>query len=780
MRHRRSVILTAGVAMLATLSACQSDGPGAPDAIAFAPASAAAFTVVEVKGLPAPTTTTPVPVTVGGAATVLVPDTAGRTWRLTVPDVRPGPVDANLSAVRGGRDRVPLQVLATPTVALVDGYAAGTPAQMVASVIGLIDSLQRDVADVRSTLDPVRDSLLDRLFLTQLEFADAARTELQALSPAARDSVGTVLRANAEAILRPLAMSHRIHLALAPVASPLAPARSPGNPRIDRGPGSADGLSFNLARVAGAERAETIIARCERLVTLTEGLGEVANVLTLLEPMLSFLQRAPLSPPNVRVIASVIGGGSMFVDGVSIWLKSRPFLPAAASATLVFQQGVLREGDTSPFDAQVTMRNIGYSVLDVAGTATAAAKLPGLSVWVDAIGGKVGALLGALPSFGSNVVLVQRFKAASDLLRIQLDGPVASTLFDNRLFTAIGGPVPIAIDGLAQVPRSGTGWALTVGTGSVGDVRVESGAPRGQVVFQPRADSRSNAAECSITPAPTRDRRNQFRIDSAVAGARVTLTDLGPYTLREGSSAAIRVRATNLGPSIARNLQLRLGRIANGTLQPWTGVPSWLSATSPTITSLGIRATTDLAINLTARTGAITGPVVVPVVLLVDGVPQSELLLSVDVDGQLADVVVTSATGRINIYDAGVEDDDTVSVELNGRRLLMRHRLLNAGTLVDVTYLPGRNLLRILAHNEGSLQPNTAGILIDQVLSAGTAVRTYSLATNEVTTLVIEYRPPTVSPGVSARVTGGSTGERTRLTPVIDEKAVRLERGSPR
>jgi hypothetical protein len=66
------------------------------------------------------------------------------------------------------------------------------------------------------------------------------------------------------------------------------------------------------------------------------------------------------------------------------------------------------------------------------------------------------------------------------------------------------------------------------------------------------------------------------------------------------------------------------------------------------------------------------------------------------------------------LWDCGVEDNDTVSINLNGQWILHNFRLTNAKQEIEVTLNPGENQLTLLANNLGDIPDNTAAIAIKE------------------------------------------------------------------
>jgi hypothetical protein len=67
---------------------------------------------------------------------------------------------------------------------------------------------------------------------------------------------------------------------------------------------------------------------------------------------------------------------------------------------------------------------------------------------------------------------------------------------------------------------------------------------------------------------------------------------------------------------------------------------------------------------------------------------------------------------RIYAWDHSMIDHDTISLLFNGRVALSRHHLDHKKKKIEVELKPGTNELLMYAHNEGSISPNSAAILI--------------------------------------------------------------------
>lgn len=69
---------------------------------------------------------------------------------------------------------------------------------------------------------------------------------------------------------------------------------------------------------------------------------------------------------------------------------------------------------------------------------------------------------------------------------------------------------------------------------------------------------------------------------------------------------------------------------------------------------------------------------------------------------------------KLVLWDCGVEDNDTVSINLNGQWILNRFRLTNDKQEIAITLNPGENQLTLLANNLGDIPDNTAAMAIKE------------------------------------------------------------------
>jgi hypothetical protein len=69
---------------------------------------------------------------------------------------------------------------------------------------------------------------------------------------------------------------------------------------------------------------------------------------------------------------------------------------------------------------------------------------------------------------------------------------------------------------------------------------------------------------------------------------------------------------------------------------------------------------------------------------------------------------------KLVLWDSGIEDNDTVSINLNGQWILHNFRLTNAKQEMPITLSPGENKLTLLANNLGDIPNNTAALAVKE------------------------------------------------------------------
>src|SRR5690606_15212669 len=62
------------------------------------------------------------------------------------------------------------------------------------------------------------------------------------------------------------------------------------------------------------------------------------------------------------------------------------------------------------------------------------------------------------------------------------------------------------------------------------------------------------------------------------------------------------------------------------------------------------------------------------------------------------------------LWDCGIEDNDTVSIYLNGNWIIENYRLTKAKKSFPITLQKGENYLVMYAHNLGDIPKNTAAL----------------------------------------------------------------------
>lgn len=123
--------------------------------------------------------------------------------------------------------------------------------------------------------------------------------------------------------------------------------------------------------------------------------------------------------------------------------------------------------------------------------------------------------------------------------------------------------------------------------------------------------------------------------------------------------------------------------------------------------------------------------------ILGDILNQSRFVESI---GGLTDVRISSSQLGLTLIDFGLEDGDVVTLVITqlGRTLLNQTLTLrNAGDTLAATLRPGVAAVSITALNEGFASPNTARVVIDDVVE-GVGDQSYSLQTGESAVLRVE------------------------------------------
>ncbi|MEZ4827480.1 MAG: hypothetical protein R3C61_14545 [Bacteroidia bacterium] len=77
------------------------------------------------------------------------------------------------------------------------------------------------------------------------------------------------------------------------------------------------------------------------------------------------------------------------------------------------------------------------------------------------------------------------------------------------------------------------------------------------------------------------------------------------------------------------------------------------------------------------------------------------------------EIVISSPEATIYVWDHAAEDQDTVSINVNGQWLLENYALKKQKKIIPFTFHKGENFIILYAHNLGALPPNTASITVD-------------------------------------------------------------------
>lgn len=112
------------------------------------------------------------------------------------------------------------------------------------------------------------------------------------------------------------------------------------------------------------------------------------------------------------------------------------------------------------------------------------------------------------------------------------------------------------------------------------------------------------------------------------------------------------------------------------------------------------------------------------------------------IDKELRRIVVNDKKIKLNIYDNGTIDGDTISIYYNGRTILKNKGLTSNPLIVEVELDENIALHSIVlfAENLGSIAPNTALVIF--TTSDGKRYELYSSATlQQNASIVFEYKP---------------------------------------
>lgn len=74
---------------------------------------------------------------------------------------------------------------------------------------------------------------------------------------------------------------------------------------------------------------------------------------------------------------------------------------------------------------------------------------------------------------------------------------------------------------------------------------------------------------------------------------------------------------------------------------------------------------------------------------------------------------------KVELWDAGKEDNDTISLNVNGVWVVKRLRLASYKQIFEIDLQPGENWIVLHAHNLGDIPPNTSAINLDLGFSNG-------------------------------------------------------------
>ena len=66
----------------------------------------------------------------------------------------------------------------------------------------------------------------------------------------------------------------------------------------------------------------------------------------------------------------------------------------------------------------------------------------------------------------------------------------------------------------------------------------------------------------------------------------------------------------------------------------------------------------------------------------------------------------------IKVWDFGIIDNDTISFTLNDRVILSNYKITHNKKKIKIKLETGENILKMVAHNEGSVKPNSAALEI--------------------------------------------------------------------
>jgi hypothetical protein len=86
----------------------------------------------------------------------------------------------------------------------------------------------------------------------------------------------------------------------------------------------------------------------------------------------------------------------------------------------------------------------------------------------------------------------------------------------------------------------------------------------------------------------------------------------------------------------------------------------------------------------------------------------------------------------LKVWDHGQEDNDTISIMLNGKVVLNEHMISHKKKKIKLTLQKGENTIKVIAHNEGQLKPNSATIQLKSGDKSKTLLINSSLNSNAI------------------------------------------------
>lgn len=86
----------------------------------------------------------------------------------------------------------------------------------------------------------------------------------------------------------------------------------------------------------------------------------------------------------------------------------------------------------------------------------------------------------------------------------------------------------------------------------------------------------------------------------------------------------------------------------------------------------------------------------------------------------------------LKVWDHGQEDNDTLSILLNDKVILNKHMISHKKKKIKLTLQKGENIIKVIAHNEGQLKPNSATIQLKSSDNSKTLLINSSLNSNAI------------------------------------------------